>query len=130
MEKEYVDVIVHIGNPIYEVDYQEALKAAKDTNTIIEINNSSFVHSRKGSYSNCRMVAEECMKRDMMITLGSDAHIAYDVGEFGVAKTMLEEIDFPEDLIINTHVDKLVRYLESKGKKLFLDPRINIRDHR
>jgi putative hydrolase len=128
MEKDYVDVIVHIGNPVYEVDYQDALKAAKDTNTIIEINNSSFVHSRKGSYSNCKMVAQECMKRGMMITLGSDAHIACDVGEFGVAETMLEEIGFPEEFIINTHVDKLVRYLESKGRKLFLDPRVNTKD--
>jgi putative hydrolase len=123
MEKDFVDVVVHIGNPAYPVAFDEVLKAAKDTNTLIEINNSSFVHSRKGSYPNCKLVAEECMKQGIHITLGSDAHMACDVGEFGVSRALLEELDFPEELVMNTQVDKLVQYLERKGRVLFLDPR-------
>ncbi|MBF7096497.1 phosphatase [Alkalibacter sp. M17DMB] len=125
MENDFVDIIVHIGNPAYELDYPDVLKAAKDTNTLIEINNSSFVHSRKGSYDNCFNVAKECMKREIMISLGSDAHIASDVGEFGVAKKILDVIEFPQELVINTSVSKLTKYLESKGRVLFVDPREN-----
>ncbi|QSX08270.1 phosphatase [Alkalibacter rhizosphaerae] len=123
MEKEIVDVIVHSGNPAYPLNYSDVLKAAKDTNTLIEINNSSFVHSRKGSYPNCRLIAEECLKREIKITLGSDAHMACDVGEFGVALELLKDLQFPEELVMNTDVGKLTKYLEKKGRVLFMDPR-------
>lgn len=126
MEKEYVDVLVHIGNPAYPVEYDTVLQTAKDTNTLIEINNSSFVHSRKGSYPNCRRVAEECIKRGITVTLGSDAHMACDVGEFTITMKMLEELNFPEELVMNTRVEKLIRYLDAKGRILFQNPRNNI----
>lgn len=124
MEREIVDIIVHIGNPAYEVDYDDVLKAAKDTRTFIEINNSSFVHSRKGSYPNCKKVAEKCALLDIPVSLGSDAHFSIDVGDFTEALSMLDSIDFPkEKLIINYNEDKFLEYLSNKGRKLLVDPR-------
>lgn len=127
MKRDIVDVITHLGNPVFEVDYDEIIKAAGDTNTFIEINNSSFVHSRKGSSPNCLSLAEKCMTHNIKVTLGSDAHIAQDVGEFTEALHMLNSIDFPEELIVNTSVEKLLSYLRGKGKKVLQDPRQNIR---
>lgn len=118
LENELVDVLVHVGNPQYPVDYEQVVKAAKDTNTIIEINNSSFLHSRKGSYPNCKNVAEICMKHEVQITLGSDAHLDIYVGDFDAALEMLAKVDFPEEMIMNTSVEKLITYLEKKGRVL------------
>lgn len=127
MKKEIVDIIVHLGNPVYELDYDEIIKAAIDTKTFIEINNSSFVHTRKGSHPNCLKIAKKCMKLNVPVTLGSDAHYASDIGEYTEALKMLKSIDFPQELITNTKVDKLLKYLKSKGKKILLDPRKNIK---
>lgn len=118
MKKEFVDILVHPGNPAYELDYDDVLKAAKDTNTFIEINNSSFIGSRKGSADNCRMIAEKCRDYKLPISLGSDAHYSTYVGEFSVATKLLQEIQFPEELILNTSVDKLLNYLKNKGKNV------------
>lgn len=118
LEKEYVDVLVHVGNPQYPVDYEQVVKAAKDTNTLIEINNSSFLHSRKGSPPNCKNVAEICMKHQVRITLGSDSHLDIYVGDFTAALEMLTSVDFPEELVMNTDVENLYRYLEEKGRSL------------
>lgn len=124
MENEMVDIIVHIGNPAYSIDYDEVLKVAKDTNTFIEINNSSFVHSRAGSYNNCRYVAEKCALWDIPVSLGSDSHFAVDVGDFTEALAMLDSIDFPkEKLVINYSEEKFLKYLSNKGRELLIDPR-------
>ena len=118
MKKEFVDILVHPGNPVYELDYDDVFKAARDTNTFIEINNSSFLGSRKGSKDNCRMIAEKCRDYKLPISLGSDAHYSTYVGEFSVVTKLLEEIQLPEELILNTSVDKLLNYLKNKGKNI------------
>ena len=125
MNREIVDIMVHLGNPIYELDYDEIIKAAKDTKTFIEINNSSFLHSRKGSSSNCLLIAQKCMEHNIPISLGSDAHFATDIAVYTHALKMLNSINFPEELIVNTSVDKLLNYLRGKGKKILQDPRVN-----
>ncbi|NTW71396.1 MAG: phosphatase [Eubacteriaceae bacterium] len=130
IENKLVDIMVHLGNPAYDLDYEDILKAAKDNDKLIEINNSSFVHSRPGSYPNCIKIAEKCMKDGIKVTLGSDAHIANEVGEFGEVVKMFDEMNFPEELVMNTSVEKLVSYLKGKNKVLFLNPRENLKKHR
>ncbi len=118
MKKEFVDILVHPGNPAYELDYDDVLKAARDTNTFIEINNSSLLGSRKGSKGNCEMIAEKCRDYKLPVSFGSDAHFSTYVGEFSVVIEMLEEMNFPEELVLNTSVDKLLNHLRSKGRNV------------
>lgn len=122
-----VDIIAHSGNPLFPVDYDKILETAKKTNTLLEINNSSFVATRKGSYKNCYYIAQKCKEMEIPIVIGSDAHYALDAGEFTKARRLLEEVDFPEELIMNTHVEKLIKYLKDKGRTPFHD--IRIHDH-
>ncbi|EYE88607.1 hydrolase [Fervidicella metallireducens AeB] len=116
MKNKYVDIIAHPGNPAFEIDVKEVLKAAKEYNVLIEINNSSLGFSRPGSFENCTRIAEKAAELNNMITLGSDAHICYHVGEFQNALKMLESVGFNENYIINTDENRLKDYLKSKGK--------------
>ncbi len=52
-----VHIISHPGNPKYEIDVKAVAEAAAKHQVALEINNSSFLHSRKGSEDNCRAVA-------------------------------------------------------------------------
>ena len=44
-----------------------------------------------------------------MISLGTDAHSCYEVGRFDNVLCLLNEIDYPKDLIINCDNDKLLK---------------------
>lgn len=120
MNNPYIDIIVHPGNPQYELDYDRIVREADRTNTLIEINNSSFI-SRKGSYENCIAIAQKCKELGVRITLGSDTHYAGDVGDFSKIRKILKEVNFPEELIMNTSVEKLIDYLRQKGKSPLRD---------
>ncbi|SCG83878.1 putative hydrolase Cthe_0111 [Proteiniborus sp. DW1] len=119
MENKNVDIIAHPGNPAFPIDYERVVKKAKETGTLIEINNSSFVSSRHGSLNNCIEIARLCKEYEVMITVGSDSHIAFDVGRFDKAIEVLMTIDMPDHLIMNFSSERLVKFLELKGKKRF-----------
>lgn len=119
MENQYLDVIVHPGNPNYPIDMDRLLKKAKETDTLIEINNSSLWISRKGSLKNCIHIAKLCKKYGVHVAIGSDAHISYDVGEFGKITKIFEEIGMPKELIANRTVDEFKAFLKKKGKPRF-----------
>ncbi len=81
----------------------------------LEINNSSFLHSRKGSEENCRAVAAAVRDAGGWVALGSDSHTAFTLGEFDECRKILDEVDFPEDRILNVSPRRLLDFLESRG---------------
>ena len=50
--------------------------------------------------------------------IGSDAHTDTDVGRHDLAHALLEELHFPEELIVNRSVDALKTVLENKRLQL------------
>lgn len=118
MKNPYVDIIAHPGNPYYPIDIDKFIQCAFDTGTLIEINNSSFIGSRKGSAENCRRIAEKAKEKGVRLVAGSDCHISFDVGKFNKVEEIFEEIGISEELVINTDPQKLIDYLNSKGKKV------------
>ncbi|KRQ87104.1 putative phosphatase YcdX [Caloramator mitchellensis] len=117
MKNKYVCAIAHPGNPAFEIDIDEMLKAAKEFNVLIEINNSSFTTSRPGSYDNCKRIAYKALENGNMLTLGSDAHICYEVGRLDKAKKLLQELGADERYIINSSVEKFMKFVEVKRKR-------------
>ncbi len=115
IENPYVNILGHSGNPLFPYDKDVVIRAAKEKNKCIEINNHSY-SVREGSRENCRAIAEKCKELGCRIVVGSDAHTPFDVGSFGKAAEMLEEIDFPEELIMNTTPEKFLSYLRSVGR--------------
>lgn len=113
-----VDIICHSGTAAYPYDYERIVKLAKENNKLIEINNHSFA-VRKSSVPNCRRIAELCKEYGTGIVVTSDAHICFDLGDYTKALDMLEEIDFPEELIMNRSLKTLEEFFEAKGKPLF-----------
>lgn len=107
-----VNVIGHSGSPEFVYDYEKVIPEFGRNNKLVEINNSSFV-VRKNSKENCKRIAEICKKHGVYIILNSDAHFCTQVGRFDESIKLLEEIDFPEELIINSNVEKFKSYLEN-----------------
>lgn len=116
MDNKYVDIVGHPGNPAFTIDIDAVVEKAKEKNILIEINNSSFGMSRRGSFDNCYKIAEKARDIGAKITLGSDAHICFDVGNFEKAGELIEKLGIPEELIMNTSPQKFMSFLMDKGK--------------
>lgn len=116
MKNPNVDIIGHSGNPEFEIDIEAFVKAAKEYNCAIEINNSSDNTSRIGSNDNCMAIAEAAKTYGVYIATGSDAHYKSYLGDFSEVDKIIQEIGIKKEQILNTSTDRLLNYLESKGK--------------
>lgn len=114
MKKDYIDIIGHPDDGRFPADYEMLAKTAKETGTLIEINNSSL---RPGGYrtntqENALEILKYCKKYGTMVTLGSDAHVDVDIANTEYSAKVIKEADFPEELIANTSLEKLLRHLK------------------
>ncbi|TQI80840.1 putative hydrolase [Serratia fonticola] len=111
-----VHIISHPGNPKYPIDIPAVAAAAAKYQVALELNNSSFTHSRKGSEVNCRAVAAAVRDAGGWLALGSDSHVAFSLGIFDHCERILEEVQFPEERILNVSARRLLNFLEQRGK--------------
>lgn len=109
----YIDIIGHSGQNLFPYDYERVIPEFKKYNKAVEINNHSF-EFRKGSLENCTEIARLCKKYEVNVVLSSDAHIAYKLCNTELSSQVLESIDFPEELILNTTATKFISWLEGK----------------
>ena len=108
-----VDLIGHSGQASYRYSYEEIIPIFGQYNKIVEINSHSPA-ARKGSYENCVKIAALCKRHGVNIAVNSDAHICFEVGKHDMAKQILEEVDFPEELIVNQTAERLLNFLKEK----------------
>lgn len=111
-ENPYVTVIGHSGNPDYMYDYETVIPYFGKMGKLVEINSHSFA-VRKSYVQNCRRIAEICKECKVPIIVNSDAHFSTGVADFEDGLRMLAEIDFPEELVINSSVERFEGYLNS-----------------
>jgi putative hydrolase len=78
LKNPFVDTVGHPGNPMYPIDIDNVIQAAKEYRKPIELNNSSF-YFRKGSADRCREIALKCKKYQVSVVCGSDAGNSNDV---------------------------------------------------
>jgi len=109
MKKSYVKILGHPDDSRIPLDYEELVRAAKSENVALEVNNSSLhpKAARKGGRENIITLLDTCMKYQVPVLLGTDSHICYTVGCFEEALKVIREVDFPEDLILNTKMENL-----------------------
>lgn len=117
MKNQNVDIIGHAGNPEFEIDIERFIKAAKKYNCAIEINNSSGTMSRPGSTKNCLEIARYAKQYGVYITTGSDSHYKDYLGDFKEINRIIDEVGISDEQILTTSVEKLKKYLDSKGNK-------------
>lgn len=116
MENPYINILGHPDDSRFELDYPEIVRYAKETSTLLEVNNSSLSPEtfRYNTRNNYYEMLTLCAKHQVPIIVNSDAHISYDVGNFTYAMEVLEELHFPEELVANVSVDRYKNLLSRK----------------
>ncbi len=107
----YVRVIGHSGSQEFKYDYERVIPEFGKSGKLVEINNATF-RFRKNSLPNCKQIALTCKKYNVPVIVNTDAHFSTAVGNGDEVLKSLKEIDFPEELIVNTNVDRFKAYLD------------------
>ncbi len=110
----YVNVIGHSGSDYYAYDYETVIKRCAATSTLVEINSSAMRNGRS-NINNCIKIAQLCKKHNARVVVDSDAHILNDVANVPEAIKMLESINFPSELVVNSSVDNLQAYFKENN---------------
>ena len=116
MKNPYVTIIGHPDNPAYPVDFDALARAAAAEHVLIEANNASHNPDgpRKGSELLARDLLATCRRHGAHILIGSDAHIDIDVGEHSHTHAILADIDFPEELVLNSDLARLKAWIAER----------------
>ena len=113
MDNPYVQIIGHPDDARYPLEYDRLIAAAKEKNVLLEVNNTSLSTAsvRAGGRENIKTYLKLCKEMEVPIILGTDSHYSAYVGDFSNVEALLKEIDFPEELIVNTSIEKLKKYI-------------------
>lgn len=113
-ENEHINMIAHSGSPYFKYDYNRVIKEFAHKGKLIEINNASIKH-KPDFYPNCVEIAKLCIKYGCRVSVDTDAHFTTQLGRASHALKMLEEINFPSELIVNSSVENFENYLRENN---------------
>ncbi len=118
MKNPYIDVIGHPDDSRFPIDYERLVKAAKETGKLLEVNNSSMRedNNRENAVENLRTMLKLCKEYQVPVVAGSDAHVDLDVGKLGLVEKILEECEFPEELVVSTSLEKIKPFMNRYKK--------------
>lgn len=108
-----VRIIGHPDDSKFPVDYETLVCGAKENHVLLEVNNNSLNPRcvRQGAADNYRIMLEYCRRYQVPVIMDSDAHCEVDVGNHSLAKRLLEEIDFPDELVVNRSLEAAAEYI-------------------
>lgn len=108
-----IHIISHPGDGTAELDFEPLVLAAKESQTLLEINNHSLAPQRNkaAARDNNLELLRLCKKHNVPTILGSDAHISFQIADYSRLLPLLTETDFPDDLILNYWPDRFFDYL-------------------
>ncbi len=113
MKNPYVKILGHPDDSRYPLDYEVLVQAAKEEGVALEVNESSLnpKAARKGGKENITVLLNTCKKYNVPILLGTDSHICYTIGRFERALELIREVNFPEELILNTNPENIKKLI-------------------
>ena len=114
MKNDKVHFVSHPDDDHTPLDYKMLVKAAKQYQIALEVNNSSLVKKEKrlNCYENYKTMLSLCEQYQVPIIVSYDANDPSWVGEFEVAYQLLEQLNFDENLILNNDIEKLKQFIK------------------
>lgn len=108
-----VHIISHPGDGSADLDFESLVLAAKESHTLLEVNNHSLAPQRHKTMAldNNLEILRLCQKHDVPTILGSDAHISFQIADYERLYPLLAKTDFPDELIMNYWPERFFEYL-------------------
>lgn len=113
-ENPLIDMIGHPDSPEFPFDAERVIPALGANGKIVELNEHHAFGLRPENRENARRIAALCARWGVSIAVNSDAHSPWNVGRTASAVAMLEEIGFPEELILNASAERVLQHVRSR----------------
>lgn len=116
----YVNIIGHPCDPRYPFDMEAVVRAAVQNDVLLEVNNASYNKGtgRAGGEALTVEMLKMCKKFSHPVILGSDAHFYSLIGDFSQTLPLLEAAEMPDELVINTDVQKTLDIIDKKRRAI------------
>lgn len=108
-----IDVIGHCTTAYFPFDMEKTLKVFKEYDKLVEINESSIMR-KKGSRQNSIEVLKLCKKYRIPIVVDTDCHYCELIGQTPISAQLIENTDFPKELIFNSDWENIRRRVLKK----------------
>ena len=115
----WTHIISHPGDGTADLLFEPIVLAAKETHTLLEINNCSLkpVRHMDNARDNNLELLRLCKRYEAPVILGSDAHISFSVADYSLLRPLLAETDFPDGLIMNYDAERFLQYTGIQTEK-------------
>lgn len=121
IKNQHVDCIGHCGNHVVPFHHDPVIRAAAAAGKIIELN-VSYIMKSKQSAEEYWKIMEICKAYENRIAVTTDSHSIYSLGDIQCGLDLLDELQYPEELVINASMEQLRAYfIERKGRDIFQD---------
>lgn len=112
-----IDVIGHPTTTRFLCDYEVCVKAFKEYEKLVEINESSL-NAGRSKRENVVKMMKLCKKYEVPVVIDTDCHFCELIGKTPLVSQLVEELDFPQKLIMNTDWDKIREFVLKKRPTL------------
>ncbi len=108
-----IHIISHPGDGSCQLDFEPLVLAAKESHTLLEVNNHSLAPQRHKTVArdNNLELLRLCKKHGVPTILGSDAHVSFQIANYERLYPLLAQTDFPDELVMNYWPDRFFDYL-------------------
>lgn len=109
----HIDMIGHPTAGDIEYDAETLVKLFKEYDKLVEFNEASLVAGRSKKQKLIDLV-KACKKYEVSAAINSDAHFCDRIGDVVNVESLLAELDFPQELIVNIDFEKLKERITKK----------------
>lgn len=109
----WTQIISHPGDGTADLLFEPIVLAAKETGTLLEINNSSLnpTRNKEAARRNNLEILRLCKQYEVPVILGSDAHISFAIADYSFTWPLLQQTEFPDQLIMNYDSERFLQYI-------------------
>lgn len=118
MASGFVDAIAHPDGFGFPLDYKALAEAAREYKVALEVNNNTLKGRVRGECrDNYLELLFHAKKNGVYVSAGSDSHFYTSVGDLDLARDILEEMDYPEDRIISSSLERFEAFLRIRKQE-------------
>lgn len=118
LQNPYIDMIGHADDPSVPCDFEAMIEMAQREGKLLELNNNSTTAHRPGSLESLKKYILTCKAREQRVCISSDAHFYTMVGNVSPIMTLLDELEFPQELIVNLYKERFDAYIAERNARI------------
>ena len=116
MRNPFVSVIGHPNDVKYPVDLPALVATAKETGTLLELNETSLLPGgyRGDNRPRAEVLLRLCRQAGVSVVLSSDSHGGAHVGDVTNCELLLKKAEFPDELVANRTLERFLSQLKHR----------------